>query len=235
MKTCLKLPVALAVLAALPAVALAQFEEEPVRIIQTTEAKFPVELSNQGVREGEVRAMLLVNADGRLEDCLVTAYTHPEFAVELLNAVKTWEYLPAKVKGVPTGQRLQIVFHFNQRGALVSMLPAMAVAAQMNQMLPKHLTLLVRRAGELDHMPVAVERISPAHPGKGLKPGERSGTASIDFFIDAQGHPRMPVVLRATREEFAVAAADALLQWRFEPPTCQGQPVAVRMVQEFIF
>ncbi|HTH48933.1 MAG TPA: energy transducer TonB [Candidatus Limnocylindria bacterium] len=235
MKTCLKLTVALAAFAALSSFALAQFEEESVRIIQTTEAKFPIELTNQGIREGEVRAMLLVDAEGKLEDCLITAYTHPEFAVELLSVVKSWEYLPAKVKGVPTGQRLQIVFHFNQRGALVSMLPAMAVAAQMNQMLPRKLTFLVRRADELDHVPAAIERISPAHPGKAMKPQERSGTASIDFFIDAQGHPRMPVVLRATREEFAAAAADALLQWRFEPPTCQGQPVAVRMVQEFIF
>jgi len=61
------------------------------------------------------------------------------------------------------------------------------------------------------------------------------GSAVIDFYIDSEGHPRMPVAQKASHVEFAVAAADALMQWRFEPPTHRGRPITVRMVQEFVF
>jgi TonB family protein len=218
-----------------PFTAAADMEETPVQIIQTTEAKFPQDLTAAGVREGEVRAIMLVDADGKLGDVLVTAYSHPQFAVELLNAVRNWEYIPAKQNGVPTGQRIQIVFYFNQKGAIVSMLPAMAVAASMNRFLPIKITHLVCKSTDLDRIPAVLERVSPRHPGKSLNPPERNGTATIDFYIDAEGRPRMPVAMRATREEFAIAAAEALMNWRFEPPTYQGKPIAVRMVQEFLF
>jgi TonB family protein len=213
----------------------ADMTETPVQIIQTIEAKFPHEMTAAGVREGEVRAMLLVDAEGKLADVLVTGYSHPEFAIELMNAVRNWEYVPAKQNGEPTGQRIQIVFYFNQKGAIVSMLPAMAVAASMNRFLPVKITHLVCKSSELDRLPAVLERVSPRHPGKSMNPPEKSGNATIDFYIDAEGRVRMPVVMRATREEFAVAAAEALQHWRFEPPTYQGKPIAVRMVQEFLF
>jgi outer membrane biosynthesis protein TonB len=239
MKTSSGSSLIVAVLALLSATSLAgaadRFEEKPVQILQTVEAKFPHELTAKGIREGEVRAVLIVDADGKLSDCLITAYTHPEFAIELLNAVRSWEYIPAKQNGEPTGQRIQIVFYFNQKGAIVSMLPAMAIASSLNRFIQTPLTWLVCKASELDQVPVARERVSPRHPGKSMNPPASNGSATIDFYIDAEGRPRMPVVMKASHEEFAVAAAEALLNWRFDPPTYRGRPIAVRMMQEFIF
>ena len=209
--------------------------ERPVRILQTVEAKFPNELISAGVREGEVRAILLVDADGKLGDCLISAYSHPEFAVELLSCVRSWEYVPAMQNGQPTGQRIQIVFHFNQKGSIVSMLPAMAIQASLNRFFPAGLTALVCKANELDRTPAIIEKVSPRHPGKQLDAQARNGNALIDFYIDSEGKPRMPVVMKATHEEYAIAAAEALMNWRFEPPMRQGRPIAVRMVQEFLF
>lgn len=210
-------------------------EEQPLRIIQTNEAKFPTEATARGIRNGEVHAVLLVDAEGRLADCLVTAYTQPEFAVELLNAVRNWEFEPARQNGEAIGQRVQIIFRFNQKGAIVSMLPAMAVAANLNNLIGEKLQFLTVRANDLDRVPAVLERVSPRHPGKALGAASRSGTAQIDFYIDAEGRPRMPVAMKATNEAYAAAAAEALMQWRFEPPTYQGRPVTVRMVQEFLF
>jgi TonB family protein len=212
-----------------------RLDENSVQIIQTTEAKFPLEMTERGVREGEVHAVMLIDADGTLADCLVTAYTHPEFAVELLNAVRNWVYLPAKQNGEPTGQRIQVVFHFQEKGALVSMLPAMAVSSSLNRFVTTPLTPLVCRASELDQTPAVRERVSPHHPGKSMPSAARSGAVSIDFYIDSQGRPRMPVVVKASNLEFATAASDALMNWRFDPPTRNGRPIAVRMVQEFLF
>src|SRR5438094_487632 len=155
------------------------WDEQPVQIIQTLEAKFPLALSARGIREGEVRAMLLVDADGKLADCLVTAYTEPEFAAELLTAVRGWEYIPARQRGEPIGQRLQIVFNFQQKGAIVSMIASAAVAASLNRLTgASPLTYLVCRASELDRIPVVLHSESPRHPGQSLK--IPNGSASID-------------------------------------------------------
>ena len=177
--------------------------------------------------------MLLVDADGKLADCLVTAYTEPEFASELLTAVRTWEYIPARQRGAPVGQRIQILFSFQQKGAIVSMIASAAVAASLNRLVKAPLISLVCNASELDRTPAVLESVSPHHPGKSLP--EPKGNALIDFYIDAEGKPRMPVVMKATHEAYAVAAGEALMHWRFEPPTRNGKPIAVRMVQEFIF
>jgi outer membrane biosynthesis protein TonB len=210
-------------------------DEQPLRIIQTVEAKFPHEATARGIRTGEVHAVLLVDAEGHLVDCLITAFTQPEFAVELLNVVRSWEFEPARQKGEPTSQRTQIIFRFDQRGAIVSMLPAMSIAARMNNLVGEKLQYFVCRATELDRVPAAIEKVSPKHPGKTPGAGVQNGSAQIDFYIDADGRPRMPVVMKATHVAYAAAAADALMQWRFEPPTYQGRPVSVRLVQEFLF
>lgn len=218
-----------------PAFANETPDEQPIRIIQSTEARFPTEVTARGIRNGEVHAILLVDAEGRLADCLVTGYTQPEFAIELLSAVRNWEFEPARQNGEPTPQRVQIIFRFNQQGALVSMLPAMAIAANLNSLIGDKLNWLVCKATELDRVPAVRESVSPRHPGKSLNPTSPGGSAMIDFYIDSEGRPRMPVALKATHEAFALAAAEALMQWRFDPPTHQGRPIAVRMVQEFIF
>ncbi len=211
------------------------WEERPLRIIQTVEAHFPQDLLASGVSDGEVHALLMVDANGKLLDCMITAYTHPELARELLGAARTWEYEPALERGQPVGQRLQIMFTFHSTGAILSMTPAAMVAASVNRFAKVSLTQLVCKSSELDRKPALLESVSPRHPGKSLTPPEAKGSALIDFYIDAEGRPRMPVMMRATHEAFAIAAADALVLWRFEPPTSNGKPVAVRMVQEFIF
>ncbi|MSU66802.1 MAG: energy transducer TonB [Opitutus sp.] len=211
------------------------WQERPLRIIQLVEAQFPHDLLASGVSEGQVHALLMVGADGKLLDCFITAYTHPELARELLSAVRGWEFEPARERGEPVGQRVQIMFTFRSSGAILSMTPASMVAASVNRMFKAPLLQLVCKSSELDRKPALLESVSPRHPGKRLTPPQPKGSAQIDFYIDAEGRPRMPVMLRASHEAFAIAAADAILHWRFEPPTSNGRPVAVRMVQEFIF
>jgi hypothetical protein len=77
--------------------------------------------------------------------------------------------------------------------------------------------------------------VEPQHPGKRVAPPPPAPTVLIDFYIDTEGRPRMPVVLRAAHELYALAAVDALLQWRFVPPRHQGRPRIVRATQLFSF
>ena len=90
-------------------------------------------------------------------------------------------------------------------------------------------------ASELDRPLTAVEIVRPQHPGKLVQPAAAEGTVTLDFYVDADGKPRMPVVISTSNEVFALAAVDALSKWKFTPPTSAGRPVAVRVRQDFIF
>jgi len=51
----------------------------------------------------------------------------------------------------------------------------------------------------------------------------------IEFIIDRDGRCRLPRVVSASQPEFGWAAAAAINQWVFAPPTKGGQPVDVKV------
>ncbi len=219
-----------------PASAAADPANRSVRIIQTSDAQFPAALLVRGITGGEVRAVLNIDADGKFADCLIETYTAPELAAEVLQAVRDWEYEPAYVHGEPTGTRLELSFVFEAHGTVLSLTPLDTLSESMNKAFPgRAATSLVCKATELDE-PLQTRRVvRPLHPGRSLQPAQLDGSVTLDFYIDADGKPRMPVVLRATHEAFAVAVVSVLPQWRFAPPRHDGRPAVVRVQQEFVF
>lgn len=231
---------AFAVIASFAAVALQGAEpgfwdSRPLKIIQTTDAIFPRQLAAQGLMEGEVRAVINVDSDGKLADCLITAYTRPEFAREVLTALRSWKYEPAHDRGEPVGIRGEIGFFFEAKGSVLSVNVDDLIASRWNQIIGNSLITLVCTARELDQPLRTVEVVKPRHPGKLVQPSQPGGTARIDFYVDDEGRVRMPVVLRASHPWYAHAAMEALSQWKFAPPTRGGRPVAVRVMQDFVF
>jgi hypothetical protein len=230
------LAVALAALRPLPAAPSAQlWDDRPVNIVQTSPANFPPTLAAEGVSHGEVRAVLNVGADGRLADCLITAYTRRELADELISMLPQWTYEPARQRGEPVSVRTETVFTFEARGMVVSLTPQYTIAAATNRLIRPTLTILVCRPSELDEPVRALHVVEPHHPGNRVPSPPSGPTALIDFYIDAEGRTRMPVTLRAAHELYAAAAIEALLQWRFTPPTRHGRPMIARATQLFSF
>ena len=102
-------------------------------------------------------------------------------------------------------------------------------------MLGTPLTVVICPATELDRPLAATHVVQPRHPGLALRPVQPTGSVVIDFYVDATGRARMPVATRATHEAFAIAAVEALMEWQYAPPTRNGAPVVVRVVQQFNF
>ena len=211
------------------------WDDRTLRIVQTTQANFPVSLAAEGVGEGEVRVVLNVDADGKLVDYLVTAYTRREFAEELVGHLRDWKYEPARQRGEPVGSRVEVAFAFQARGMVLSLSPHDTAAITTNRILRPELMSLVCRASELDEPVRTLHVVAPQHPGRHVSPPPAQRTVVIDFYIDMEGRPRIPVVLRAPHEFYANAAAEALMQWRFNPPSRRGQPMIVRATQQFSF
>ena len=207
----------------------------PLQIEQTVESNYPPSVLAEGVSSGEVWLMITVDEAGSLTDAMVTRYTHTGFTSEALRAVRSLKFKPAQADGVPVPVRTELHLFFESSGSVVTLDPQSAITqltgfAYANSQV-KHLCA----PGELDRMPAATETVSPIHPGHFAHDKALGGKAMLDFIIDENGKPRMPVVVSSTDDQFAIAAADALNQWRFTPPVRQGKPVAVQVRQEFVF
>lgn len=211
------------------------WEHRPVQIIQSVDSRFPPGLVLQGITEGTVRAVLNVDADGKLVDSLVTAYSHVELAQELNDVLRQWRYRPAVVRGDPVNARFEASFTFKAEGAVVSTVSFEQMASMAYRAAGERLYSTVSRPGDIDRPLALVHLVQPRHPGKAPRTGETRGTVTVEFYIDAEGRVRMPAVVRMTDEAFGYAAIAAVQEWRFTPPTRNGRPTVVRATQEFVF
>ena len=62
---------------------------------------------------------------------------------------------------------------------------------------------------------------------------QRSGTegsGTVEFVVGTDGHVISAEAVNSTHRDFATAAVDAVLRWKFEPGTINGRKVRFRMV-----
>jgi TonB family protein len=206
---------------------------QSLRVVRTVEPRFPAALLQQRIYEGEVRIVLLVDAEGRLADSLLTGYTHPLFAREAMEALGQWRFEPARRGGEPIDVRTQMLIVFRASGMVVSLLPV-DFSAQFLRHDSGGAIERVCRPGELDAPVTAVRTVPPLWPADWKTP-MNEGRVTLDFYIDDEGRPRMPAVTQTDHEALNLPAIEALSQWRFLPPTRNGAPVLVRATQVFRF
>lgn len=215
--------------------AAAAADRTRLQIHQTVDARFPSGLLLVPITSGEAWVMISVDANGQLLDALPTRYTHEAFATEVLRVLRAWRYEPARLDGKPIAVRVELQFSFQASGAIVSMDAATAVRSMLAFAESPTYVRRLCPPEELDQRPVPVRQVAPHYPGNAAASGADQETAVLDFIIDEQGKPRMPVLVNSPGAEFANQAAAALQQWEFSPPTRRGRPVAVRVQQAFIF
>lgn len=207
-----------------------------LQIEQTTEPRFPGSLAFSPISHGQASVIINVDADGKLADLLVSGYSHKAFADEAVASLKRWRYTPAQEHGKPVGTRQELRFDFSATGRVVSLMPMDTMEALFDHTaIGKKFFKRVCLPHELDQPIVPTTSASPGHPGLVAGSSPQSASVLVDFYVDEYGQPRMPVVINSPDRTFALAAVNALNQWRFSLPTRSGQPVAVRVRQEFIF
>jgi TonB family protein len=206
---------------------------EPLKVIRTVEPRFPDALLARGIYEGEARVVLLVDADGRLADWLLTSYSHPYFAREATEALRQWRFEVARRDGQPIEVRTEMVFSFQASGMVVS-LSASDLAERFQRLGEDRSTRKLCRPNELDRPITPTRTVAPLWPA-GWPAPMKEARAVLDFYIDEEGRPRMPVVTQSDDDALNFAAVEALSHWRFQPPTRKGLPVLVRATQPFRF
>lgn len=207
--------------------------DQHLRVIRTSEPVFPASLALSPISAGEARIVINVDADGKLADWMVVSFTHQVFADTAVEALRSWDYEPARVNGQPVGVRVEVDFAFEARGKVVTITPIDIMEAYFDHLSPVQRQIC--RARDIDAPLQAVRTVSPGYNRAEVNPHSGGNAVLVDFYVDEEGRPRMPVVLESGNEHLASAAVGALSEWRFAPPTRNGRPVAVRAQQRFVF
>lgn len=210
----------------------------PMKIIQTEPAFYPRSLELLGINYGEATVAIQVDDHGVLGDQLVTGYTHKAFAEAATTALKKWRYEPAWLNGERRGVTAELTFKFESQGlTVVNLTPTAYVEIRDYQLRPNSYAYGRCSLSQLDRIPTPVKVVKPMYPLEASnKP--RMANVTVTFYIDEEGRVRLPAVSPETSvndEIFALAAVQAVSEWKFEPPMSNGRPVLVFARQDFNF
>ncbi|MGC4072840.1 MAG: energy transducer TonB [Nibricoccus sp.] len=193
---------------------------------------FPYELTQRGVRQGEVDVIISINPDGRIADWLVTACTDPAFEKMLADLLPDLELKLPALRDRTGPVRTGLSVSFEATGVVVSHAAHDSIDALLNGIQPVHRIKKMGTRRELDRAPVPQYTVAPLYPSDLQEAG--GARVTLEFLIDQNGRVRMPVLHAGENILLANAATSALLDWRFEPATRNGQPVIVTARQEFV-
>lgn len=208
---------------------------EPIQLIKTTELMYPLRLLQDSVDQGEANIMVMINDDGQLVDWLVTGYSHPLFAKEVLEALLKWKFNPAHMQGKAIASRTELRFVF-KNSALVRVLSndTGLVAKQKVQERNSGYWAFICPREDLDTPLDAKVEISPMPPDQ-LGATAKEGKVIVDYLVDPEGKVRMPMIISTDDEAFASSVLLAVNECRYVVPRREGVPVITRVRRQFIF
>lgn len=199
------------------------------------EPRFPLDAAVDGLREGSATIIVEIDANGQLNDWLPLSTTHPGFVTVLSEVLHLWTFQPATRDGEAVRSSLPLKVQFRSDGLITSVsrmqVAANIIAIPLGDLEEKSLVVKLK---ELDRVPALRQAVSPAYPPSMTSAAKQAAVFSL--YIDTEGRVRMPMLIQSSGDmRLDLAAYDALLQWRFEPPTKRGKPVIAVAEQAFNF
>lgn len=197
---------------------------------------YPGEAYTEGVNEGNAEVGVMLDAQGRPTDYLLIRYTRRYFGDALMREAHRQVFQPRRIKGVAVAGRFNFAHRF-----------APTLVLQMTSF-----NAIEERATEIEGGPHAIYEPRPERDidGGGLKiiqatvafipdgydaPKGKGVRAYVSFYVDEQGHTRLPNVEGAASTLLVPNAIKAVQHWEFRPPTLMGKPVLVFAVWSVAF
>jgi TonB family protein len=198
------------------------------RIETTVLPRYPYALLRKGTH-GVAQVSMMIDTRGEVVATRIERASHPEFGFALQAAAQGFKYRPALKHGQPCPSFISFEQEFSPDDeALVS--AADRAALDLERKHPERLLT----ASKLDKSLKPGVAKSPAFP-RAVADSVNEGEATIEMLIDKEGRVCLPRVVSASEPAFGYAAVQAVGEWRFDVPTSQGKPGAVRVVVPFKF
>jgi TonB family protein len=191
-------------------------------------------LQMAAVLRGRVRIALQIGEDGRPLDWLIVAYSHRDLADSTLDVVRRWRFDTVKIENVPVKAQTEFDLEFKGPDVVTISTVSDHLELFMRNLAGERLEYRPCPVSELDRIPLLLNVVTPRYSIAARDHGVR-GSVEVQFYVDETGTVRLPAVLNADRIDIAMAALEAVRQWKFEPPTRNGRPVLISAIQVFDF
>jgi TonB family protein len=198
------------------------FGEPPLRPPEEIRADDPIYPKHLVKRQlfGEVELNLGVDEQGRVAGVEVLRATHTDFVGAALAAVEGWALRPALRGRLPEKGEKRALLSF-------TVMDTETEHVARDEWLARNGITLRDPAAQqqalfFDETPQAVAFADPVYPDALRREGV-SGSAKVNFAVDAQGQVAEVAVVEATREEFGAALAAAVASWQFKPLAHGGE------------
>lgn len=219
-------------------------EYVPVTQKHPLEAVLPSDLRALMMENPEVVFQVMVSPEGGIQDFLAVEGTHwrllePAIA-KLKEAVK---FEAAMLDGKPVPGKITVTISFfdpeqrawRQSGSYTPMGGSVSDAVRRRTYDLERESEQYRESSppDLDSPLRLVEaRLKLVHPPDQPVP---TGTVLVEYYVDHEGHPRLPRILKSDSESLSLSVLLSLENTRFEPPLRAGRPTYVKVRQPFNF
>lgn len=217
------------------AVASAAERYEPIRVDRCVEIEFPSQAVMRYVDRGRAQVMIMVDAEGRLADWMVIAYSNPLFAKSALDVIPQWKYEPARLHGRPMAARAELTFVF-ENNEIVRVISGEAEVARRfkTSAYRNGYVRPICRVPELDALPEVEVEVAPMPPDQ-LGARVAAGEVIVDYLVDSDGRVRMPLIVSSDDEAFSRSVLLAMSEWKYSAPSRKGAPVIAWLRYRFEF
>lgn len=213
--------------------ALAQTKDRPLILHRNTDPAFPLTLIDK-VREGEVRLVVSVDAQGKLLDHLFVAYSKQPFVRAVKEVIDSWTFEPAIRNGEPVAVVSELSIYFERDGIVVNTTFEDIVDNFLHPSDRDRMEYEPVSLRHIDRIPEPVKVVSPTFTTS-MRTAGMVGDVTVTFYINENGEVKMPSISRSENAYLSEAAMIAIKQWQFAPPTKRGRPVLVKACQVFRF
>ncbi len=180
------------------------FEEgmKAPKVIHRVAPNYPEDARKAGIM-GKVILKVTILKTGEITHLEVLQSLREDLDRNAMEAVKQWRFEPALKDGEPVSVFYHITVNFRLNGDHG-----------------------YKKVGGTVIKPIVRHKVPPIYPEAAKQDGI-TGKVGLSLKIDATGEVVAAKVTRSLREDLDEAALKAARQWRFEPATENGQPVAV--------
>jgi len=200
-------------------------EDGPPVVQNVVEPVYPYDLLRAGTT-GDASEAMIVDKKGDVIFVEMLAATSPQFGFALAAALEAFAFDPAVRGGVPGYARVTY-----QHAFLKKALPdEIGDALDREEDRPN----TIHNPSELNQPLKPFSHIDPIFP-TAWRGRASTGTATIEFLVNRDGHVCLPRIISASAPEFGYAAVQAVSVWLFDSPMIGGSSVFARMRIPFDF
>ena len=205
----------------------------PGRLVYTANPKYPKQAKKEQL-EGNVVVEATIERNGNVGDLAIVS-GDVVLADAAVDAIRSWRFEPYTKSGQPVQVHQKLAFNFTRSekfGELDPHLPPPTLVKSLDPTQKVEERVFVIGHGVTP--PRAIYAPDPPYDEDARK-AKYQGTSVLSLIIGSDGRPHNIRVIRAVGEGLDAKAVETVSNWKFQPGTKDGVPVAVYAVIEVNF